>query len=50
MPMALCKPVTSRFAGIKATVTSPGKPPGVELGITKRTIESCFLLEKGVRV
>lgn len=49
MPTALCRPVMSRLAGIKATVASPGNPPGTELGITKRMIVSRFRLEKGVR-
>lgn len=48
MPMALCRPVMSRLAGIKATVASPGNPPGMGLGMLKRTMVSCFWLENGV--
>lgn len=49
MPTALCRPVISRFAGIKAMVASPGRPPGVGFGIMKRMMVSCFWLEKGIR-
>ena len=49
MPTALCRPVMSRLAGIKATVASPDKPFGTVLGIVKRMTVSCFWLEKGVR-
>ena len=33
MPIALWRPDTSSFAGMKAIVASPGVPPGVKGGI-----------------
>ena len=47
MPTALCKPVMSYLAGIKAIVASPGLSAGVDPGMRKRIIESCFRSEYG---
>ena len=50
MPIALCRPVTSRFAGMKAIVTSPGLPVGINGGIAKRMMVSDAESEKCVKV
>ena len=46
IPIALCRPVISRLAGMKAMVASPGSAPGTGDGIENRTIESNDLSEK----
>lgn len=46
MPIALCRPVISRFAFMKAMVTSPKIAPGADEGSEKRMMESGRLSEK----
>lgn len=49
MPMALCKPVTSRLAGMYVTVTSPGVRVEGKAGMAKRVMDSYAESENVVR-
>ncbi len=46
MPIALCRPDTSSFAGMSAIVASPGIAPGVEPGMRNLITVLGFLSEK----
>ncbi len=46
MPIALCRPDTSSFAGMSAMVASPGIAPGVEPGMRNLITVLGFLSEK----
>lgn len=46
MPIALCRPDTSSFAGMSAIVASPGIAPGVEPGMRNLMTVLGFLSEK----